>query len=58
MKLLIWHFSPTEATRSDGGVGIGLREGFQWPYGDIRQVNIFMQNVRKQKPISVAMRIV
>lgn len=46
-----------EATRSDGGVGIGY-EGFNyWPYGDIRQVNIFMQNVEKAKEagtISVA----
>lgn len=45
------------ATRSDGGVGIGY-EGFNyWPYGDIRQVNIFMQNVEKAKEagtISVA----
>ena len=56
MKLLIWHLTD-EATRSDGGVGIGY-EGFNyWPYGDIRQVNIFMQNVEKAKEagtISVA----
>ena len=40
-------FLTDEATRSDGGVGIGY-EGFNyWPYGDIRQVNIFMQNVEK-----------
>ena len=42
-------FLTDEATRSDGGVGIGY-EGFNyWPYGDIRQVNIFMQNVEKAK---------
>jgi SusD family. len=50
-------FITDEATRSDGGVGIGY-EGFNyWPYGDIRQVNIFMQNVEKAKEagtISVA----
>ena len=50
-------FLTDEATRSDGGVGIGY-EGFNyWPYGDIRQVNIFMQNVEKVKEagtISVA----
>lgn len=50
-------FLTDEATRSDGGVGIGY-EGFNyWPYGDIRQVNIFMQNVEKAKEagtISVA----
>ena len=50
-------FLTDEATRSDGGVGIGY-EGFNyWPYGDIRQVNIFMQNVEKDKEagtISVA----
>lgn len=50
-------FLTDEATRSDGGVGIGY-EGFNyWPYGDIRQVNIFMQNVKKAKEagtISVA----
>ena len=50
-------FVTDEATRSDGGVGIGY-EGFNyWPYGDIRQVNIFMQNVEKAKEagtISVA----
>lgn len=50
-------FLTDEATRSDGGVGIGY-EGFNyWPYGDIRQVNIFMQNVEKAKgagTISVA----
>lgn len=50
-------FLTDEATRSDGGVGIGY-EGFNyWPYGDIRQVNIFMQNVEKTKEagtISVA----
>ena len=50
-------FLTDEATRSDGGVGIGY-EGFNyWPYGDIRQVNIFMQNVEKAKAagtISVA----
>lgn len=42
-------FLTDEATRSDGGVGIGY-EGFNyWPYGDIRQVNVFMQNVEKAK---------
>lgn len=50
-------FLTDEATRSDGGVGIGY-EGFNyWPYGDIRQVNIFMQNVEEAKEagtISVA----
>ena len=50
-------FLTDEATRSDGGVGIGY-EGFNyWLYGDIRQVNIFMQNVEKAKEagtISVA----
>ena len=50
-------FLTDEATRSEGGVGIGY-EGFNyWPYGDIRQVNIFMQNVEKAKEagtISVA----
>lgn len=50
-------FLTDEATRSDGGVGIGY-DGFNyWPYGDIRQVNIFMQNVEKAKEagtISVA----
>lgn len=50
-------FLTDEATRSDGGVDIGY-EGFNyWPYGDIRQVNIFMQNVEKAKEagtISVA----
>ena len=50
-------FLTDEATRSDGGGGIGY-EGFNyWPYGDIRQVNIFMQNVEKAKEagtISVA----
>lgn len=50
-------FFTDEATRSDGGVDIGY-EGFNyWPYGDIRQVNIFMQNVEKAKEagtISVA----
>lgn len=50
-------FLTDEATRSDGGVGIGY-EGFNyWPYGDIRQMNIFMQNVEKAKEagtISVA----
>ena len=50
-------FLTDEATRSDGGVAIGY-EGFNyWPYGDIRQVNIFMQNVEKAKEagtISVA----
>ena len=50
-------FLTDEATRSDGGVGIGY-EGFNyWPYGVIRQVNIFMQNVEKAKEagtISVA----
>ena len=50
-------FLTDEATRSDGGVGIGY-EGFNyWPYGDIRQVNIFIQNVEKSKEagtISVA----
>ena len=38
-------FLTDEATRSDGGVDIGY-EGFNyWPYGDIRQVNIFMKAV-------------
>lgn len=50
-------FLTDEATRSDGGVDISY-EGFNyWPYGDIRQVNIFMQNVEKAKEagtISVA----
>jgi hypothetical protein len=50
-------FLTDEATRSDGGVDIGY-EGFNyWLYGDIRQVNIFMQNVEKAKEagtISVA----
>ena len=50
-------FLTDEATRSDGGVGIGY-EGFNYrPSGDIRQVNIFMQNVEKAKEagtISVA----
>lgn len=50
-------FLTDEATRSVGGVDIGY-EGFNyWPYGDIRQVNIFMQNVEKAKEagtISVA----
>lgn len=50
-------FLTDEATRSDGGADIGY-EGFNyWPYGDIRQVNIFMQNVEKAKEagtISVA----
>ena len=50
-------FLTDEATRSAGGVDIGY-EGFNyWPYGDIRQVNIFMQNVEKAKEagtISVA----
>lgn len=50
-------FLTDEATRSDGGVDIGY-EGFNyWSYGDIRQVNIFMQNVEKAKEagtISVA----
>lgn len=42
-------FLTDEATRSDGGVGIGY-EGFNyWPYGNIRQVNVFMQNVEKAK---------
>lgn len=50
-------FLTDEATRSDGGVGIGYEEFNYWPYGDIRQVNIFMQNVEKAKEagtISVA----
>lgn len=50
-------FYTDEATRSDGGIGIGY-EGFDyWPYSDIRQVNVFMQNVEKAKEagtISVA----
>ena len=50
-------FLTDEATRSDGGVDIGY-EGFNyWTYGDIRQVNIFMENVEKAKEagtISVA----
>ncbi|GAB6119050.1 RagB/SusD family nutrient uptake outer membrane protein [Dysgonomonas termitidis] len=34
-----------EATRSDGDQGIGP-EGFTyWPYGDIRQVNLFLDNI-------------
>lgn len=42
-------FFTDEATRSDGGAGIGY-EGFNyWPYSDIRQVNVFMQNVEKAK---------
>lgn len=42
-------FFTDEATRSDGGTGIGF-EGFNyWPYSDIRQVNVFMQNVEKAK---------
>lgn len=42
-------FLTDEATRSDGGAGIGY-EGFNyWPYSDIRQVNVFMQNVEKAK---------
>ncbi len=42
-------FLTDEATRSDGGVDIGY-EGFNyWPYGDIRQVNIFMQKCRKSQ---------
>ena len=46
-------FLTDEATRSDGGVGIGY-EGFNyWPYGDIRQVNIFMQNVEKAKEAGI-----
>ena len=50
-------FLTDEATRSDGGVGIGYQGFNYWPYGDIRQVNIFMQNVEKAKEagtISVA----
>lgn len=50
-------FLTDEATRSDGGVDIGYEEFNYWPYGDIRQVNIFMQNVEKAKEagtISVA----
>lgn len=50
-------FLTDEATRSDGGVDIGYEEFNYWPYGDIRQVNIFMQNVAKAKEagtISVA----
>ena len=50
-------FLTDEATRSDGGVGIGYEGYNYWPYGDIRQVNIFMQNVEKAKEagtISVA----
>ena len=44
-------FFTDEATRSDGGTGIGF-EGFNyWPYGDIRQVNVFMQNVEKAKAV-------
>ena len=42
-------FFTDEATRSDGAQGIGP-EGFDyWPYSDIRQVNIFMENVRKAR---------
>ena len=50
-------FLTDEATRSDGGVDIGYKGFNYWPYGDIRQVNIFMQNVEKAKEagtISVA----
>ena len=50
-------FLTDEATRSDGGVDIGYEGCNYWPYGDIRQVNIFMQNVEKAKEagtISVA----
>lgn len=50
-------FLTDEATRSDGGVDIGYEKFNYWPYGDIRQVNIFMQNVEKAKEagtISVA----
>ena len=50
-------FLTDEATRSDGGVDIGYERFNYWPYGDIRQVNIFMQNVEKAKEagtISVA----
>ena len=50
-------FLTDEATRSDGGVDIGY-EGFNYGAdGDIRQGNIFMQNVEKAKEagtISVA----
>lgn len=46
-------FLTDEATRSDGRVDIGY-EGFNyWPYGDIRQVNIFMQNVEKAKEAGI-----
>lgn len=42
-------FYTDDATRSDGAQGIGP-EGFNyWPYGDIRQVNIFMENITKAK---------
>lgn len=42
-------FYTDEATRSDGAQGIGP-EGFNyWPYSDIRQVNIFMENITKAK---------
>lgn len=42
-------FFTDEATRSDGAQGIGP-EGFDyWPYSDIRQVNIYMENVEKAK---------
>lgn len=38
-------FFTDEATRCDGAQGIGP-EGFDyWPYSDIRQVNIFIENV-------------
>ena len=50
-------FLTDEATRSDGGVDRGYEGFYYWPYGDIRQVNIFMQNVEKAKEagtISVA----
>lgn len=42
-------FYTDDATRSDGAQGIGP-EGFTyWPYSDIRQVNVFMENVSKAK---------
>lgn len=38
-----------EATRSDGGQNIGPETFTYWPYSDIRQVNIFFDNVEKAK---------
>lgn len=51
-------FFTDEATRSDGAQGIGP-EGFDyWPYSDIRQVNIFMENVRKAREKELFQKIV